>query len=236
MDRRWGACRFGAPSSLAPTRRSRGARRDSDVARGYASLLRRAARMGPKRSSIRSRSIVERRVRSDCERARTATSSGCVWHRAFAHGVAFGDRSRAACCGTTAGRTGSRHEVFPLSLKSSGGGQWYPNYQLHLVAGGADLRAHGRMVRAARLEDHPARGRRDRIRVAPSRPRSSRATACAARRGRAHRSARSSIRARSSSGISSGCSACSAARVEFTDWPGQPTLSLPVQDDRKRRT
>jgi hypothetical protein len=28
------------------------------------------------------------------------------------------------------------HEVFPLSLKSSGGGQWYPNYQLHLFAGG----------------------------------------------------------------------------------------------------
>jgi hypothetical protein len=28
------------------------------------------------------------------------------------------------------------HEVFPLSLKGSGGGQWYPNYQLHLFAGG----------------------------------------------------------------------------------------------------
>ncbi len=28
------------------------------------------------------------------------------------------------------------HEVFPLSLKSSGGGQWYPNYQLHLFDGG----------------------------------------------------------------------------------------------------
>jgi hypothetical protein len=28
------------------------------------------------------------------------------------------------------------HEVFPLSLTSSGGGQWYPNYQLHLFAGG----------------------------------------------------------------------------------------------------
>jgi hypothetical protein len=29
------------------------------------------------------------------------------------------------------------HEVFPLSLKGSGGGQWYPNYHLHLLAGGA---------------------------------------------------------------------------------------------------
>lgn len=29
-----------------------------------------------------------------------------------------------------------RNEVFPLSLKGSGGGQWYPNYQLHLWAGG----------------------------------------------------------------------------------------------------
>jgi hypothetical protein len=28
------------------------------------------------------------------------------------------------------------HEVFPLSLKKSGGGQWYPNYQLHLFDGG----------------------------------------------------------------------------------------------------
>jgi hypothetical protein len=28
------------------------------------------------------------------------------------------------------------HEVFPLSLKNSGGGQWTPNYELHLFAGG----------------------------------------------------------------------------------------------------
>jgi hypothetical protein len=28
------------------------------------------------------------------------------------------------------------HEVFPLSLKGEGGGQWYPNYQLHLFDGG----------------------------------------------------------------------------------------------------
>ena len=28
-------------------------------------------------------------------------------------------------------------EVFPLSLKNSGGGQWYPNYHLHLFGGGA---------------------------------------------------------------------------------------------------
>ena len=28
------------------------------------------------------------------------------------------------------------HEVFPLSTKGSGGGQWYPNYHLHLFAGG----------------------------------------------------------------------------------------------------
>jgi hypothetical protein len=29
-----------------------------------------------------------------------------------------------------------RNEVFPLSLKGDGGGQWYPNYHLHLFAGG----------------------------------------------------------------------------------------------------
>lgn len=29
-----------------------------------------------------------------------------------------------------------RDEVFPLSLKSGGGGQWYPNYQLHLWGSG----------------------------------------------------------------------------------------------------
>ncbi|HEY9225254.1 MAG TPA: hypothetical protein VIP11_01320 [Gemmatimonadaceae bacterium] len=29
-----------------------------------------------------------------------------------------------------------RNEVFPLSGKGSGGGQWYPNYHLHLFAGG----------------------------------------------------------------------------------------------------
>lgn len=28
-----------------------------------------------------------------------------------------------------------RDEVFPLSLKSGGGGQWYPNYHLHLFSG-----------------------------------------------------------------------------------------------------
>ncbi|MEO7083140.1 MAG: hypothetical protein ABI442_18875 [Gemmatimonadaceae bacterium] len=28
------------------------------------------------------------------------------------------------------------HEVFPLTTKGSGGGQWYPNYHLHLFAGG----------------------------------------------------------------------------------------------------
>ncbi|MDB4873703.1 MAG: hypothetical protein JWM41_149 [Gemmatimonadetes bacterium] len=28
------------------------------------------------------------------------------------------------------------HEVFPLSLKHAGGGQWTPNYELHLFAGG----------------------------------------------------------------------------------------------------
>lgn len=30
-----------------------------------------------------------------------------------------------------------RNEVFPLTTKSQGGGQWYPNYHLHLFAGGA---------------------------------------------------------------------------------------------------
>jgi hypothetical protein len=30
-----------------------------------------------------------------------------------------------------------RDEVFPLSGKGSGGGQWYPNYHLHLLGGGA---------------------------------------------------------------------------------------------------
>jgi hypothetical protein len=30
-----------------------------------------------------------------------------------------------------------RDEVFPLSTKSGGGGQWFPNYQLHLLGGGA---------------------------------------------------------------------------------------------------
>lgn len=29
-----------------------------------------------------------------------------------------------------------RHEVFPLSLRRSGGGQWYPNYTLHLFGSG----------------------------------------------------------------------------------------------------
>lgn len=29
-----------------------------------------------------------------------------------------------------------RNEVFPLTTKAQGGGQWYPNYQLHLFAGG----------------------------------------------------------------------------------------------------
>jgi hypothetical protein len=28
------------------------------------------------------------------------------------------------------------HEVFPLTTKGQGGGQWYPNYELHLFAGG----------------------------------------------------------------------------------------------------
>jgi hypothetical protein len=30
-----------------------------------------------------------------------------------------------------------RNEVFPLSTRGSGGGQWYPNYHLHLFAAGA---------------------------------------------------------------------------------------------------
>ena len=30
-----------------------------------------------------------------------------------------------------------RNEVFPLTTKASGGGQWYPNYHLHLFGGGA---------------------------------------------------------------------------------------------------
>jgi len=29
-----------------------------------------------------------------------------------------------------------RNEIFPLSLKANGGGQWYPNYTLHLFGGG----------------------------------------------------------------------------------------------------
>jgi hypothetical protein len=35
------------------------------------------------------------------------------------------------------------HEVFPLSTKAQGGGQWYPNYHLHLFAGGM---TYARMV------------------------------------------------------------------------------------------
>jgi hypothetical protein len=47
-----------------------------------------------------------------------------------------------------------RDEVFPLSTKGEGGGQWYPNYQLHLFAGGMTYR---RMVEWYEFHDvsHP---------------------------------------------------------------------------------
>jgi len=35
-------------------------------------------------------------------------------------------------------RTWLKYEVFPLSSKGEGGGQWVPNYQLHLFAGGTN--------------------------------------------------------------------------------------------------
>lgn len=48
-----------------------------------------------------------------------------------------------------------RDEIFPLSLKSSGGGQWYPNYTLHLFGSGVTYVRLIDWYRDHGLESHP---------------------------------------------------------------------------------
>jgi hypothetical protein len=48
-----------------------------------------------------------------------------------------------------------RNELFPLSLKGSGGGQWYPNYQLHLWGGGMTYARLVEWYEQHGVESHP---------------------------------------------------------------------------------
>ncbi len=48
-----------------------------------------------------------------------------------------------------------RNEVFPLSLRGDGGGQWYPNYTLHLFGSGVTYVRLIDWYRAHGLESHP---------------------------------------------------------------------------------
>jgi len=48
-----------------------------------------------------------------------------------------------------------RNEVFPLSLKGSGGGQWYPNYQLHLWGSGMTYIRLAEWYEQHGVESHP---------------------------------------------------------------------------------
>jgi len=48
-----------------------------------------------------------------------------------------------------------RDEVFPLSLKGAGGGQWYPNYQLHLWGSGMTYVRLAEWYEQHGVESHP---------------------------------------------------------------------------------
>lgn len=59
-----------------------------------------------------------------------------LWYRSGIHSVYHSLTDPEAVLRHYGWKNWLTHEVFPLSLKRSGGGQWYPNYHLHLIAGG----------------------------------------------------------------------------------------------------
>ena len=120
------------------------------------------------------------------------------------------------------------HEVFPLSTKGEGGGQWYPNYQLHLFAGGM---TYARMVEW--YEQHGA-----------GHPELAAGTTVYAWHLLTEMVESNAVCCEDVDGITDLLIFDSASillwnqswmkrpfggRVEFTDWPGQATLSLPSQ-------
>jgi hypothetical protein len=118
------------------------------------------------------------------------------------------------------------HEVFPLSLKGSGGGQWYPNYHLHLIAGGM---TYARMVEW--YEQHGS-----------SHPELAAGTTVYAWHLLTEMVESNGICCEDEDGLTdllvfdAGSillwnqewvkQLFDGKRVEFTDWPGQPTLAL----------
>jgi len=48
-----------------------------------------------------------------------------------------------------------RNEMFPLTTKADGGGQWYPNYHLHLIAGGMTYARTVEWYEQHGVTDHP---------------------------------------------------------------------------------
>jgi hypothetical protein len=119
------------------------------------------------------------------------------------------------------------HEVFPLSLKGSGGGQWYPNYHLHLIAGGM---TYDRTVEW--YEQHGS-----------SHPELAAGTTVFAWHVLTEMIESNGICCEDEDGLTDLLIFDTGSillwnqqwvkrlfdgkRIEFTDWPGQPTLSLP---------
>jgi hypothetical protein len=118
------------------------------------------------------------------------------------------------------------HEVFPLSLKRSGGGQWYPNYHLHLLAGG--------MTYARTVEWYAQHGE--------THPRLAAGLTVYAWHVLTEMVENNGICCEDEDGLTdllifdSGSillwnqgwmRRAFSGRVEFTDWPGQPTISRP---------
>ncbi len=119
------------------------------------------------------------------------------------------------------------HEVFPLSLKGSGGGQWYPNYQLHLFAGG--------MTYYRTVEWYEQHG--------TSHPRLAAGATVFAWHLLTEMVESNGVCCEDEDGLTdlyifdtgsillwnqAWMRRAFSGRVEFTDWPGQPTISRPT--------
>ncbi|MDB4873702.1 MAG: hypothetical protein JWM41_148 [Gemmatimonadetes bacterium] len=124
-----GACRSTSPASLAPAPNSDSTRAPKVTAQFYAN------RPYGSESQFNPFSLI---VNGGYDQLRTAENRQVfsLPYRSAFHTVLYTVTHPEPVLRHYGYKDWLTHEVFPLSLKGSGGGQWYPNYQLHLFAGG----------------------------------------------------------------------------------------------------